>query len=777
MKKMAYILRDVFKLKGNITIKLISLTLGLTVGVLLFTYNAFELSYDDFQANGEQIYRVGFQWKRNDKEAKQSPVSYAPVSSCMVADMPEVECGTCVFDSGMEEGFRVAENIFRFRTIYADTSFFRLFSYPVLSGVPSEELQQSGRVFLSEKFVRKVFGNADPVGKTIESEGYEWVIAGVFKDLPENTHLRFDAVKSLESARGILFMDWGGGDAFYNYVRLSKGNTVGDVEARFPEMIREYMGTSYEECWFSVHLQPLRELYTKYEDKDVMSKILLLSLLAIVVLIVSALNYVLISISSLAVKARSIGIYKVNGATRGDIFRLFAAEAGVILALALILTAVILLASNRMIESQMHVTLRALFSWYNLWVVGIVVFVLFILAGIIPAKIFSSVSVMQVFRQVTGGRKVWKRVLLGTQFSMAVFLITLLIIFGGQYNRLVNKDLGYNTKGLYCTGIQNTAGQAEAAKVKTELKRLSCVRGVTISTILPFSYLSGNAISLGDNREAGFSTRWMQVDEDFLDVLEIPVIQGSNVKEAFVSKHGAIVNQNFLDRVKLDINGTFTSDAGETVLRSVCRDFRVGSLYTPQAPVMMEGLDMSDLMRYTSLLAVTVKLDPVTGENLAAVHKCISEAVPGQQPQLLAYSDQIRSNYTEVEYMRNMVMLVGMLALFITILGLIGFVGDEIARRTKEIAIRKVNGATVKDVLSLLWEETGWLALIAMPAGLGVAYWLGWKWLEQFAEKLPLSWWLFGLGTVVTMCVIWLTVTMRTYRAAVANPVKSLKTE
>lgn len=776
MKHFYYVLREVFRFRRNTIIKLISLTLGLAVAVLLFTYNTFQLSFDDFQPEGDRIYRIGM-WFRSmeDKESDQSPLTFQPVAASMKADMPEVEYATCLREEGAE-GYQQGDNIFYFRTIYADTVFFRLFGYPVISGNPEEDLGMKKTVFVSLEFARRVFGKKEPVGKILVSKGEEYTVAGVFADVPENTHLRFDAVKSFETLKGKMFMSWGGGDAYNTYIRLVKGATPEQVNVRIPAMVEKYRGVPYEKSRFRMTLQPLSQIYAKYSGDGVMAKVWLLSLLAFIVLFVSALNYVLISVSSLVVKARLIGVHKVNGASRGDIFRMFVAETGVLLCIALILSAGLLFVCNRVIQAQLYVSLSALFAWQNLWVVGIVVMILLLLAGVVPARIFSSVSVMQVFRQVSGGRKAWKQALLGGQFVLAVFLITLLIIFNGQYDLLVNKDLGYNPKDLFFTEIQNTAGGKEALKIKNELRQFPFVKGVTVSYDLPIGGLSGNAIVPAGEKNTLFSTRWIRADEDFLEVMQVPVEEGSQVKEEFRTAHKAIVNQQFIKKLKLQPGDIFGSDYGETVLLGICRDFNVSSLYQSQDPFMMEYLNLEQITKHMPL-QVLIRLHTVSPENLAAVRKCIEGMVSDQQPVLYNYKDQLTDNYSEVHYMRNVVLIVGLLAFAITILGLAGFVGDEVARRTKEIAVRKVNGATVADVIRLLWKGAVCMVLFTLPLGLAAAYVLGHRWLEQFAVKLPLSGWLFIAGAFITMGVIFLTITLRSYGAATANPVKSLKSE
>lgn len=774
MKKFFYTLRSVLRFKGNTVIKLISLTLGLVVGLLLFAFNAFELSYDDFHPDGDRMYRIGIRWSSNE-QSQEVGMSYAPVAPAMGVEIPEVEAATRILDAG-SQGYRLGENDFKERTIYADSAFFKVFAYRMLSGVPQEELTVPWRIFLSEKFAAKLFGTDNPVGKTMMSEGFEWTVAGVFENLPQNTHLRFGAVKSFVSLenRG-QYMGWGGGDAFNGYVRLTKGTLPEAVEAKAPQMFEKYMGGDYEKYAFTLHLQPIREVYTKYSD-DATSQLLLLGLLGFVVLFVSALNYVLISVSALALKARMIGVHKVNGATRGDIFGMFLTETAVLILLSLLLTAGLLCLLVKPIEAMTYyVSLSSLFAPKNLWVVASVVGLLFLLAGVIPARVFSSVSVMQVFRQSANGKKGWKRALLGVQFVAACFLITLLVVFGRQYDLLMNKDLGYTTENMVFSGINNTPDVNEATRVKAEVKKLPFVQGVTFSDGLPFYYLSGNAIADPETKESLFSTRYLMTDEDFFDVMQIQMTEGNSMREAFVA-NGVIVNQRFIGKMKLEhpMGTEFVADEGPTVVGGVCRDFQIASLYSPQMPLMVRELKTTG---YNGTLALNVRVNALTSENLATLRKCIAGVVPDQQIELLTYQQQLGESYNFVRITRDTVMIVGILALIITILGLIGFTGDEIARRTKEIALRKVNGATIRNVIVLLWQEAGWMSLVAIPVGLLLAYYAGQIWLEQFAYQASLNWWIFAVGAFVTVSFVLITVTLRSYRAATMNPVKALKSE
>lgn len=336
--------------------------------------------------------------------------------------------------------------------------------------------------------------------------------------------------------------------------------------------------------------------------------------------------------------------------------------------------------------------------------------------------------------------------------------------------------MGYCPEGLFFTQIRNTAGGKEALKIKNELRRFPFVEGVTVVSALPLGGLSGNAIVPPGERKSLFSTRWLRADEDFLEVMQIPLLEGNPAKGEFRMAHKAVVNQQFTKKLKLQPGEMFGSDYGETVLLGICRDFNVSSLYKPQEAFMMEYLDLEHSMAEQSLQMI-IRLQSVTPEHLAELHKSIAAVVPEQQPVLYDYEAQLLDNYSEVHYMRNVILLVRLLAFTMTILGLIGFVGDEVSRRTKEIAVRKINGATVPDVIGLLWKDAGWITFYTLPVGLVAAYLLGYRWLQQFAVKLPLNGWIFIGGLCITLCIILFTIALRSYGAAVANPVKSLKNE
>lgn len=762
MKKLTYILRNVFKFKGNTVTKLVSLTIGLTVGIVIFGYNTFQFSYDDFHKDVDQLYRIGVMGANNGCH------TVAPLAGTMLAEFPEVEAATCILND-RETPYVVGKNQFWWNTVCADSAFFTLFDYELLSGDASRSLAIPGRLFVSDRFAGVVFGKKDPLGEQLLSNGQMWTIVGVFKTPPANTHLPFDAVKSLPSPVGNYDMGWQGKTSFIGYVRLRKGTDVAALEAKFPKMTATYAPESKIPCY----LQPMRDVHVKYNH--VKEEILFLGLLGFIVLFVSGLNYVLISVSSLPLRAKEVGIHKVNGATMKDVFTMFLVETVVLVLMSSILSIGIIVLLKDQFANLLFISFESLLIPEVFWSVGGVIVLLIGIAGVVPARLFSRVSVMEVFRQLTAGGRRWKRVLLGVQFASATFLVALLIIFHGQYDLMMNKDLGYDMEGLYCSEVRCKGGTLGEQKVKEELKRMACVREAAFSSALPM-WAEGSVVFDRDGQERLMESCKLEIEEDYFDLMKIPVLVGGSVQEVFRGDNVVLVNEQFGESLrKENVIGTeLRIDNRNVTVGGVCRDFHVWALYNSQLPLVVESLSTSDSVRN---LYLSFRVNPVTSENIRAIRTTLRELTEQPTLSVLNYKVSFQGGYSFEESMRDTTFIISLLAIMITVLGLIGFVGDEMARRTKEIAIRKVNGASISSVLLLLFSNIGRLLGYSMPFAIAGAYFVGTFFLSGFGYRLPLAWWIFVSAMAIVSGLVLFIVVVRSRRGVMSNPVKALKSE
>lgn len=760
MKRLSYILRDLFRFKGTTFTKIISLTIGLAVGILAFGYCVFELGYDSFQRDADRIYRIS----NVGPNSSEYNIPYALLKETG-RKIPEAELVTCIY-RGVIPRYKYQEHTFGGGdALRVDTSFFRMFSYRLLSG-DYRDLQYSDKLFLSDKFARIVFGEKDPMGEELEFEGKTLTVAGIFEDFPRNSHL-FNII-ALHPVAEIADESWTGEARYWGYVRLAPGTdpevVAQKVQAIAGQNLPEIKCGTYE-------LHPLLELHLKYGWGY--STLFIVGGLGFVLVFISVLNYVLIAISSLVQKTKEIGIHKINGASTGNIFTMFFTETVILILISGILALGLLMAFRSFFEYIMFNEYATLFNGPVLIAVGIFMVLMILLNGVLPARLFASVPVLQIFRQVAQGRRSWKYILLWVQFFSACLLLTTLIIFIGQYRMLMNKDLGYNMEKLYYIPVVCGSPYPSLASVKAEAARFPIVGNVSFTDNLP---LWANSATVFDAEGEGlFRSCILSVDGDFFSTLEIPVLEGDSL--AFAGGRDRVwVNEKFRDQ--LDLTGKtengISLGALPVTLCGTCRNFQVVSLYTPQQPLVMLPLQEPDTNRVHYLM---LKLQRFGREQVGELLTRLREVSGQPNLGLYSYLNTFRVGYDDQKEMCTTVQIFSWLAVIIAVLGVFGFAGDEVSRRTKEIAVRKINGASVKSITLLMLRNITLLALFSLPFALAGAYFIGGMWLEEFAYQLPMNIWIFGGGALATLTIILLTVLLRSLRAIYARPAEALKSE
>ena len=767
MNMFLWIFREVFSFKNKALGRIISLALGMSIGLVLFSYNSYQLTYDDFQKQGDRIFRVGLLGRMNGEDY-ESAYTFAPLADALKQDFPEVEAATCVRVDWQKEMFRYEGNEFREVTLYADTAFFSFFSCSLVMG-DQAALMDKNNIFISERIAKKVFGTEAAIGKRVWSEEKEWIVAGILADLPENTHLFYEVVKSLDVLN--KYKGWDGGTSYYCYVRLTDPAAADKIEGHSRQFLGKYIHWELE---LELHLQPLKKLYLLYSGENVVERMVLLSVLALVMLLVSGLNYVLLSISSIGRRTKLIGIHKVNGAEGKDLYRMFMAETGILLTMAFVLSVVIILLFRTWTEQELGISLADLLTWQNLWVALLILGAMFFFSGFCPARLLASMSFMQIEHRMTEGARRWKIFLLGGQFMMVAFLLVLLWIVVGQTGILLNQDPGYDIERLYFTRVLDNQDVSPAFRLKEELDKLPFVEGVAVAESLPADGLSGIRVKNKTTDEEVVSARWLIVDEEFFEVMHIPV---NGEKSIWKSGTGIVVNEKLLKLLHKEENPEdyiFAGELGYLPVDGICRDFQLGSLYNEQLPLLVSRIQRDE---YYGSLNVIFRLTVVTPENIMAVKKVLTNTVSKQSAELLNYVDYMQGNYSSIFQLRRWVLGMAGVVLVIIVLGLIGYTSDEVNRKAKEIAIRKVNGAKTREVMELLLLKLGWIAMGGIPWGLAGAYWVGCQVLEGFVIKYSMDWWIFA-GTVLFILVIMVVVVyICAYKVAAANPVKALQAE
>ena len=437
MRHFYYTIQTLLHERGVNIIKIISMTLGIFVGILLFSCVAFQLSYYNFCPQSEQLYVTYM----------DGPFTYGPFSAAMRENFPkEVEDATILRDMGTNVFYngnvRLTES-----TIYADEHLFSTLGLKLLIG-KAEELTRPDVLFISRSLAEKIReGNSleSVIGKTLSVDRKEPMsIRGVFEDMGENADIHFDVVVPMSKLWNLARGGWGYDISYMSIIRFrDPAKDIKAVEARIPDMLKKYMAdSSNKKKSHRFSFRPLLEYHTA--DPTVRLMILMMSVLGIAILLIAAFDYVLIAVSSLARRAKSIGVHKCCGATDNSIFRMFLTETALVLFISVLLTMLLIFQFREFVEEIAGICLSSLFTWQTLWVPLTVLLVVFILAGAIPASIFASIPVTQVFRRYAERKTSWKRPLLFIQFAGMTFILGFLMVVFCQYHMAMNKDLGYN---------------------------------------------------------------------------------------------------------------------------------------------------------------------------------------------------------------------------------------------------------------------------------------------------------------------------------------------
>lgn len=771
MKQIYYVIQTLLRGRGSNIIKIISLGLSLTMSILLFSRVAYEQSFDTCYKDYDNLYQIWSVFTVKGEKYPPQEQNCGPVAGAILENFPEqVEAATstCHWMNAplYNENARFDE-----RKIVADSLFFKTMGIEVLSGNPVKDLQQPNVIFLSDRFAGRIFGGENPVGKTVNyNHEKDFIVKGTYEALPENATVHPEAVISMPTLwnDGVGNYSWRGGDSYPEYIRFRPGADKSVVNARIDAMIEKYRPEEDKKKYgYTAFVKPIRDTYRNYESVERMRNIM--TVLGLAILFIAALNYVLISISSLTYRAKAVGVHKCNGASGGKIFGMFLLETGIIIAAALLLMALVLLNFREFFEDTAAAKLSLLLAPERIWVPLTVVGILFMVGGVLPGRLFARIPVSQVFRRYTEGKKGWKRPLLFIQFAGVAFICGLMCVVMVQYQYVLNKDMGYNPQRMaFANAYWNEDKESDAAL--RFFKGLPYVEAVTSANNTPVSGYSGSMIRDASGNVL-FSTRaCFYMREDY------PAMMGMAFKAGRMArtKDEIIVNETFADMMHWGndaVGRTVDVDnAVQMKVAGVLKDFQIGDFTEAKMPFVA---------RYNQHFTGTVhvRLKEPFVQNLRQLNKDAADAFGNQTIDFVSYEKQITDSYNSVRVFRNATLMAAVTMFFVMLMGLIGYTADEVRRRGKEIAIRKVNGAEASSILELLSKDVLVVALPAVVLGTLASWYINGIWMEQFVEQVPLGWVVYLLVVIANLAVIVGCVLWKSWRIANENPVNSIKSE
>lgn len=792
MKNFYISFRTLFKKGRHNDIKILSLGVGLAMGLVLIAKVCFELSYDNFYPESDRIFAIQENFSIGDKSNDGFPCVSGGVAPGMKAEIPGVVAATRCERTG-EMVMKTPDNK-KYTAIFmlADSCFYDVLPREMLVGNARETLSRPLYALVSEEMAGKINPDgADVIGKTFEVQtfpGVQITVGGVFKDVPKNTHLYYDVLVSLSTFKAITGWSkddqWLGGDSFNAYVLLQPGLSADDLLQPMAEMLDRHVDSKKlkeQGMTYSIFLRPLGELYASSPATKRMA--VMLTAIAFAILFAALMNYVLLVISSMVTRSKDVAIHKCYGATGWNITDMIFSEAFLNLLISVGLSTLLVFGFRRIVEELLGTSLSSLFTPDTLMILLGVCVLVFLVAGLLPSQLFARIPVALVFRSYTNSRRSWKKALLFIQFVAVGFLVCLLIVIGWQYSFMVNDNPGYSYERLAFCNLEGVP-QSSRKALMDEIRKQGEVEDVTTCYELPAFSGSGDIVYRPGSEDAVAHFRDLYgTNANFVFLLEMKVIEGQAFDESYsdsmqlvmVSRQMATELANafqWKDGVvgkKLDIGGHGTDDPFTVV--GVYDDVRMGRI--DQEGMVNSAIFFSKRAEQT----LVVKFRERNAENLAHINNVIKEFLPDREINLIDYRFSLTKLYDTSRIFRDSVMAGGIITLIIALIGLIGYINDETNRRGKEIAVRKINGATERDILRLISSDIVWMALPAILIGAGASWFASEKWLQQFSEKIPMNAGLFLTGSVVVLAVILLTVVYRTWMVANANPVLSLKSE
>ena len=779
-------------------IKIAGLSLGLTVCMLIFLYTKDEISYDQFHENKAQLYRIIQTFRIGADQVQTIGTTNAVLGNSFKKEIPEVQ--QCVHVNGIAVTVKKANNdIFTENPLFVDENFFSVFTCPLVAGNSKTALKDLYSVVLSKDLAKKYFGTTDVIGKSLQlkiNEEFEnFTITAISENFPENSTLKTGILLPFKShERYNDNFDWFGG-SMNTFLLLSPQADIKIVESKmqalYDKNTKEQLAKIKEEKDMTIQvklaLQPLTSIHLSTEagpdngmtDGSKPAYSYILTSIAVFILLIACINFINLAIAQSLKRSKEIGIRKVVGSTRQQLIKQFLTESFLVsliaFAGAILLTISVLPFFNELANKKLSL------SWLSDGYLYAGFFLLLLLtafiAGFYPSLVLSSFQPVKVLynKQKLLGKNYFTKGLIVLQFSLAIFLIIGTIAVNSQLNFLSHADLGYDSKNLVriVLPIRKSSDKLPGL-IRNELANESDILSVAGKN-------GGRSISGVKANGKTITIEKSRIDEMYLPTFKIPVIAGRNFSPGYPSDimHSVIVNENFVKeagwQVSQAVGKTINYLSGEiksVTIIGVVKDYHFSSLKEKITP---ELFTMDTNFNYGE---VWVKIKPgnIPG-TLAKLQNTFKKIVP-YFPYSYQFTEDINAtNYETEARWKKIISISSALFIFISCIGLLGLVILSIEQRTKEIGIRKVLGAAVSGIIILISKEFILLISIAFVIAAPLSYYAINKWLQDFAYRTNIGLWMFIIAGVFVIGVALLTMSFQAVKAAIANPVKSLRTE
>ncbi|MFC2160066.1 ABC transporter permease [Acidobacteriota bacterium] len=793
-------LRNIKKSKTYSFINILGLAIGMACCILIFFYVQDELSYDRYHEKADRIYRVVDSGEAPGRMSFDLALTSAPFAPTLKADFPEVKDSVRLYRRKrlVANGER---KYYEYNLFYADKSLFNIFTLPLVKGNPETALQSPQTIVLSESTALKYFGNNEVLNQNLSLDGQDFLVTGIMKDMPENSHFIADLFVSFKTLEQIpvfqerYIQDWVRHE-FYTYVLLEDGHSREVLEAKLPAFIEKYAAHQVKEVLggtLSSSLQPLKNIHlhshrqVEIRPNGDIKYIYIFSFIALIILLIACVNFMNLATARSAKRAMEVGLRKVVGASRTQLVRQFLGESLMFTYFALLFALVIVFASlpsfNTLTGKEINI------SYLNnpILLGGLLLILIFVglTSGSYPAFFISKyqpANALKGGKSTPSKRSFLRRGLVLLQFSISIILIICTSVVLDQLDFLRNKKLGFNKDHVVVVPITANSFRQNLESVKDSFMQNPNITHASVAHSVPGGMAAGDAIRMV--KEEGTQTmtvRMVYTDHDYIKTMGLEIVEGrdfskdmsTDASEAFLINEAAVRAwqlENPLE-TRLEWGGPEYGVEKKGKVIGVLKDYQFQSLKDEINPLVIQ-IEPQD----TTVFTFRVRPEGIP-ETLRFIETKWKELDPAHPFEYYFMDESFDRLYRSEEKLSQIFGIFSSLAIFIAALGLFGLALFMVEQRTKEIGVRKILGATLGNIFVLVSKEFVYLVLVANVIAWPIAYFLMRNWLQNFSYRIDMGLGIFILAGFIALAIALLTISFQAIKAAVADPIKSLRYE
>ena len=788
LRNLQFSLRNFRNQKLFTIVNIIGLTIGIVAASLILIYIRYELSFDRFNRNSDRIFRVYSTFKFQGVRMS-SVANPAPLASFLKDKLPEIV--KTVRIAHIPKGLVSSgdKNFFEEKIIIADSSIFDVFTFPLTIGNHDGVLSKPNSVVLSKSIAEKYFGKSDPIGKVIRyNRSIDLTVSGIMNDIPLNSHINFDMIVGMSGARAFFgddFLENPINTSVLTYLLTSPKINFESFERSLSLVAGNYnRGFNEEELYHlqsltSIHLHS--DMFGEFAPNNDIKSIYILSTIALLILIVACINYVNLYISISSRRRTELGMRKIIGAKRRQIIILYLSDSSILVGISVIISAIIISDQLQWFSNLMGVSLINNFSIVSL-IPGLALLFLIItmITGLASGWKSSRIIPIDTLKRPlvkTKNHIGTQGILVLFQFGISIVLISSTLFIYRQMRFIQNLNLGFSKDQLMIIPLNDNKIRFKIVPFKQELSKNPSIISTSATSDLPGEMIWVTSINYeGANAQNPETMTYLYVDKDFIKTYGVQLKEGYQLGDTSCPYSGAqyLLNESAVKKLGWDkpVGKRFSIyPIKEGYVTGIISDFHFKSLHSEVEPLFL-------YMRDSTSNYLTVKLSTIgISGSVDYIKRLWNKMVPDSPFEYFFYDNFYDQLYKKEATFGKIIFIFSSIAILIACMGLFGLAAFFSEKRTKEIGLRKVNGATITEIITLLnWEFVKWV-LFAFIIATPITWFIMHKWLQGFAYKIELSWWIFALAGVIALGIALLTVSWQSWRAATRNPVEALRYE